>query len=81
MRTRITGRPAVTLGGLLIALEIAATARAVRSGDAGIWFWFGSLVGGGTLVIGGWRVRRRWPGWSAVLVAIGGQAVGKHLVC
>jgi hypothetical protein len=74
VRTRITGKLAVSLGCLFVALGIAETIRAVRSGDGGIWFWFGSLVGGGTLVIGGWRLRRRWPGWSAALVAIGSLA-------
>ena len=74
MRTLITGRLAVTLGCLFIVLGIAETVRAVRSGDGGIWFWFGSLVGGGTLIIWGWSLRRRWPGWSAALVAVGSLA-------
>ena len=74
MRTRVTGTLAVSLGCLYVALGVAETIRAVRSGDGGVWFWFGSLVGGGTLILGGWMLRRRRPGWSAALVTIGSLA-------
>ena len=37
------------LGCLLIAGGVAETVRVVRSGDGGLLFWFGTLVGGGAL--------------------------------
>jgi hypothetical protein len=55
----------ICLGLLYIAAGIAETTRAVVSGDGGIAFWFGSLVGGGALILLGQVLRRR------VLVTVG----------
>ena len=41
------------LGLLYVAAGIAESVRAVTSGDGGLWFWFGTLVGGGALVLSG----------------------------
>ena len=41
------------LGGLLVAGGVAETVRVVTSGDGGLAFWFGTLVGGGVLLLAG----------------------------
>jgi hypothetical protein len=62
---------ALVLGIVFILTGIAETVRAVRSGDGGLPFWFGSLCGGGTLIlVGAFSLsRRRWLSFS--LTAIG----------
>ena len=50
-RRRLTDILAVSLGGLYIVAGIAETTRALVTGDGGIPFWFGSLVGGGALIL------------------------------
>ena len=64
-RGRSTDILTVVLGVLYIVAGIAETTRAVVSGDGGIPFWFGSLVGGGALILLGYVLRRR------VLVTVG----------
>ena len=59
------------LGCLLIVAGIAETVRAVRSGDGGIVFWFGTLVGGGILVLTGTLLQPRRPRPGFVLTTIG----------
>jgi hypothetical protein len=62
---------ALGLGVVFIVAGLAETYRAVSSGDGGVVFWFGSLFGGGTLIIiGAFAVARRtWLSFS--LTAIG----------
>ena len=59
-------RLALVLGIVFILTGIAETVRAVRSGDGGLPFWFGSLCGGGTLIlVGAFSLsRRRWLSFS-----------------
>ena len=73
-RGRLTGRLTVVLGLLYLAAGIAETSRAVVGGDGGVAFWFGSLVGGGSLVLAG-RVLWNRPAISCALV-VTGSAVG-----
>lgn len=61
----------ILLGGLLVAAGIAETVRLVRSGDGGFAFWFGTLVGGGVLVLTGTLLLPRKPDTGCVLTAIG----------
>ena len=61
----------IVLGGLLVAAGIAETVRLVRSGDGGFVFWFGTLVGGGLLVLIGTILLPRRPTAGFVLTAIG----------
>lgn len=70
-RRRLTGILAVLLAVLLIAAGVAETTRAVVSGDGGIVFWFGALVGGGCLVLLGRFALRGRPGASFCAVATG----------
>jgi hypothetical protein len=59
------------LGTLLVAAGIAETVRVVRSGDGGLAFWFGTLVGGGILVLTGTLLAPRRPVPGCVLTTIG----------
>lgn len=61
----------ILLGGLLVAAGIAETVRLVRSGDGGFAFWFGTLVGGGVLVLTGTLLLPRMPVAGCVLTTIG----------
>jgi len=59
----------IFLGILLIAAGVAETVRLTRSGDGGLIFWFGTLVGGGTLILIGTVLRTRGSrlGWPLVM--------------
>ena len=61
----------LALGCLLVAAGIAETVRLVRSGDGGLLFWFGTLVGGGLLVVTGTLLLPRRPVPGCVLTTIG----------
>jgi hypothetical protein len=61
----------LALGFLYVAAGIAETVRLVRSGDGGFAFWFGSLVGGGTLVLLGEALHRGRAGLGATLICVG----------
>ena len=65
------GRLALALGIAFILGGVAETARAFRSGDGGLLFWFGSLCGGGALILVGTFAlsRRHWIAFS--LTAVG----------
>jgi hypothetical protein len=43
----------------------------VRSGDGGFAFWFGTLVGGGLLVLSGTLLLPRRPTTGCVLIVVG----------
>ena len=60
-RRRLTDTLAVSLGGLYVVAGLAETTRAILTGDGGIPFWFGSLVGGGTLILLGTLAFRDRP--------------------
>ena len=59
------------LGLLYVAAGIAESVRAVTSGDGGLWFWFGSLVAGGALVLSGMAVSSRHPNVGRTLICVG----------
>jgi hypothetical protein len=57
---------------LYIAAGIAETVRAVSSGDGGLWFWLGTLIGGGVLMLAGLAVPSgRHPNVGRVLICVG----------
>ena len=59
------------LGLLYVAAGIAESVRAMTSGDGGLWFWLGSLVGGGALVLSGMAVSSRHPNVGRTLICVG----------
>jgi hypothetical protein len=68
---RLTAMATLSLGVLYVAAGIAKTAQAVSSGDGGLVFWFGTLVGGGALVLVGLALIGRQPHLGGSLVCIG----------
>ena len=57
---------------LYIADGIAESVRAVSSGDGGLWFWFGTLIGGGALMLAGLTVpAHRHPNVGRGLICVG----------
>jgi hypothetical protein len=53
---------------------VLETIRVFRSGDGGLVFWFGSLVGGGTLVLVGHLGLRSRPGIAFAALLVGAAA-------
>jgi hypothetical protein len=70
-RRRLTDVLTVFLGLLYLIAGMAETTRAVVTGDGGIPFWFGTLVGGGTMVLFGALAYRKRPRLSRRLIEIG----------
>ena len=73
-RHRLVTGLGVGLGVLYVAAGVAETVRAVRSGDGGVPFWFGSLVGGGTLVLLGTALRARGSRAGVPVLVVGALA-------
>ena len=73
-RPRLSQALTIALGVLYVGLGAAETVRVVSSGDGGLWFWFGTLVGGGSAILVGVAVRGRHPHLSTVLVCLGALA-------
>ncbi len=46
-------RLGIGLGALLVLAGIAETVRLIVTGDGGLLFWFGTLSGGGALILVG----------------------------
>lgn len=70
-RRRLTDVLALFLGVLYVVAGIAETTRAIVTGDGGIPFWFGSLFGGGVMILLGTLVFRRRPWVYCGLVTLG----------
>lgn len=73
-RLVLARRLGVGLGVAFIALGIAETARLLATGDGGLVFWFGTLCGGGTLVLVGTLRLRSRPGLALALTVVGAMA-------
>ena len=70
-RTRLTHVLVLVLGVLYLAAGIGETVRLTRSGDGGLVFWFGTLVGGAVLVLLGEAAHRTRPGLAATSISVG----------
>lgn len=70
-RRMLTDILTVFLGLLYIAAGIAETIRAIVTGDGGIPFWFGSLVGGGAMILLGSLTFRNRPRLGSTLIVVG----------
>jgi hypothetical protein len=73
-RRRLTEILTVFLGLLYVVAGIAETIRAIVTGDGGIPFWFGSLVGGGAMILLGSLAFRNRPRLSSTLIVVGSLA-------
>src|SRR5512133_2692081 len=71
MRRRAPARwSAITLGVTYVLLGVAETIRLLITGDGGFVFWFGTLVGGGTLLLLGALPRQVVQGHDRRLIAV-----------
>lgn len=68
---KLTDRLPVVLGVLYLVAGVAETIRVLSTGDGGLAFWFGTLVGGGVLVLLGALVFRERPQLYLGLVTVG----------
>jgi hypothetical protein len=59
------------IGCLLVAAGVAETIRLLKTGDGGLVFWFGTLVGGGLLIVAGMLLLPRKPVPGCILTLIG----------
>ena len=71
-RNVLARRCAIVLGFTYLLLGAAETVRLVATGDGGFLFWFGTLVGAGTLLLFGALPRRQsWDGQHRFAVLTG----------
>jgi hypothetical protein len=70
-RPRLTHVLVLVLGVLYLVGGMAETIRVLSSGDGGLAFWFGTLVGGGALILLGEIAFRERPRLSFGLIAVG----------
>lgn len=68
---RLTRWLGIILGIVLVGLGVAETVRLTRSGDGGLLFWFGTLVGGGVLILVGTALRDRFARVAPALIVSG----------
>lgn len=73
-REKLTDRLPIILGVLYVVAGIAETIRLVSTGDGGFGFWFGTLVGGGTLVLLGTLAFKERPRLYLTCVVVGALA-------
>ena len=71
---RATDVATVGLGVVYVLAGIAETIRVVVTGDGGLAFWFGTLVGGGAAILLGILAFRNRPRVYASLVVVGSLA-------
>jgi hypothetical protein len=71
MRRRALARwSGIALGVTYLLLGVAETIRLLITGDGGFFFWFGTLVGGGTLLLLGALPRQVVRGDDRRLIAV-----------
>lgn len=73
-RQRLTRRLGVFLGSAYLVFGVLETVRLARSGDGGLMFWFGSLVGGSALVFLGLFGLQEHPHAAWAVLSIGALA-------
>jgi len=64
----------VHVGSMFLLAGVLETFRVVMSGDGGVAFWFGSLIGGGALVLLGTLRLQSRPILAMAAVAVGALA-------
>jgi hypothetical protein len=73
-RQVLTRRLGICLGVLFVLLGVAETVRVFATGDGGLAYWFGTLVGGGTLILLSTLGLQSRPRLSLGALIIGGLA-------
>ena len=68
---RLTRGLTLGLAGLYLAAGIAEAVGVLRSGDDDLWFSWGTLVGGGVLLLAGLALTGRQPRIGRALVCVG----------
>jgi len=69
-------RSGIGLGVTYVLLGVAETVRLVVTGDGGFFFWFGTLVGGGTLLLLGALPRQAVRDGRRLAAVLLGAALG-----
>jgi hypothetical protein len=64
----------VFVGVMFLLAGVLETIRVLLSGDGGLAFWFGSLIGGGALVLLGTLALQSRPFLALAAVAVGALA-------
>ena len=56
---------------LYLAAGIAESVQALSDPEGNLWFWFGTLIGGGALILAGLAVPSRHPNVGRTLICVG----------
>ena len=64
----------IFVGSMFLLAGVLETIRVLMSGDGGVAFWFGSLIGGGALVLLGTLRLQSRPLLALAAVAVGALA-------
>lgn len=75
-RQVLARRSGIALGVIYLLLGIAETVRLTVTGDGGFVFWFGTLVGGGTLLLLGALPSPSPPDVRRDVAVLAGAALG-----
>jgi hypothetical protein len=70
-RLRVTFWLTLGLALLYLSAGIAESVQAVQDPDGNLWFWFGTLIGGGALILAGLAVPARHPNVGRTLICVG----------
>jgi hypothetical protein len=70
-RPRLTFWLTLGLSLLYVAAGIAESVQAVQDPEGNLWFWFGTLIGGGALMLAGMIVSSRHPNVGRGLICVG----------
>jgi hypothetical protein len=70
-RLRVTFWLTLGLSLLYLAAGIAESVQALQDPDGNLWFWLGTLIGGGALILAGLVVPARHPHVGRTLICVG----------
>jgi hypothetical protein len=70
-RVRVTFWLTLGLALLYLSAGIAESVQAVQDPEGNLWFWLGTLIGGGALILAGLAVPARHPNVGRTLICVG----------